>query len=108
MSNNATTADSSGEQTPHIDSEDGLWLPAEFRTFTGQIVFRTPRSTIQHRNNTGELDPYYGLIDETHFGPEDEIHQPSNPKLAPNQITIKQEGEEAVTFTLPDPTNNGN
>lgn len=87
-----------GQPTPHLDADDGLWIPPRFRQFTGQIVFRTPRATIQHFGD--DLGPYYGLIDESHFGPQDDIVDPKNPDLAPDQVRIAPQGEPGETFTL--------
>lgn len=50
-----------------FDAVDGLWIPPEVREFNRQIVFRTPRATIQHFGSE-PLDPYYGMITEDSFG----------------------------------------
>lgn len=85
---------------PHLDDR-GLWIPPHLREFTSQIVFRTPRATIQHfESGGGELDPYYGMIDESHFGDPDEMMDPKNPELAPNRVSIKPQGEEAVVYEI--------
>jgi len=44
-------------ETLHVDADRGLWLPPELRDFEKQIVFRTPRATLQHFGS-GPLDPY--------------------------------------------------
>jgi|AntDeeMetageno50_2_1112565.scaffolds.fasta_scaffold00768_2 hypothetical protein len=82
----------------HI-GENGLWVPPELREFEGQVVFRTPRSTLQHFGST-DLDPYYGMIDESDFGEEDELTDPQNPELVPDQVSIKHQGEPAETFPV--------
>lgn len=91
----------------HLDDESGLWIPPELRSFTGQVVFRTPRMTIQHyQSGGGDLDPYYGMIDATHFGDPEDLSTCLNPELAPDQVSIKPQGEEAVILpvaTDPDP-----
>jgi len=43
-------------ETLHVDADRGLWLPPELRDFEKQIVFRTPRATLQHFGS-GPLDP---------------------------------------------------
>ncbi len=81
----------SDERELHI-GESGLWVPPEVRDFDRQIVFRTPRATIQHFGS-GEMQPYYGMIDASHFnqsGNENVKH----PELLPNYVSIKPEGEE--------------
>ena len=83
----------------HVDAERGLWLPPEVRTFEQQIVFRTPKGTIQHFGSTA-LDPYYGLIDADSFGDIEEFRDPKNPELAPNQVSIKKQGEEPIVFEV--------
>jgi hypothetical protein len=82
----------------HLD-EDGLWIPPEFRDYTGQIVFRTPRATIQHFGSSS-LDPYYGMIDKSHFGDPEQMRDPRNPELAPNSVKIKPQGEDAVVLDV--------
>ncbi|MFA1612032.1 hypothetical protein [Halobellus rubicundus] len=82
-------------------TESGLWIPPALRSFTSQVVFRTPRSTIQHfESGSGGLDAYYGLIDESDFGPADEFRDPKNPELAPDRVSIKPQGEESLTFSV--------
>ena len=89
----------STEQTPHLDRRDGLWVPPELRSFNRQIVFRTPRSTIVHFGSD-DLEPYYGMIDESHFGTEEDLYHVQNPELVPDSLTIKKEGEEPVEFRI--------
>ena len=83
----------------HVDADHGLWLPPEIRTYDKQIVFRTPRTTIQHFGSD-DLDPYYGLIDEDSFGDPGDFRDPKNPELAPNRVSIKPQGEEAIVFEV--------
>lgn len=84
----------------HLGS-DGLWIPVDLREFTAQVVFRTPRATIQHfQSGGGELEGYYGLIDESHFGDPAEMRDPKNPDLAPDSVSIKPQGEDLVTFVV--------
>lgn len=84
----------------HIGT-DGLWIPPEFREFTAQIVFRTPRATIQHfQRGGGQMDGYYGSIDESHFGDPEEMLDPRNAHLAPNKVSIKPQGEEATILVV--------
>lgn len=86
--------------TTHI-GESGLWIPPQLREFTGQVVFRTPRGTIQHyQSGGGELEPYYGMIDESAFGPAEEFRDAGNPKLAPDNVSIKHQGEEPIVLTV--------
>ena len=88
-------------QELHLSYERGLWIPPELREFTAQVVFRTPRSTIQHFESApGHLDAYYGMIDETHFGDIKEFRDPQNPELAPNRVSIKHQGEEPQVFEV--------
>ncbi|SMO69974.1 hypothetical protein [Halorubrum cibi] len=100
----ARVAADGGEPTSdtlHLSSENGLWIPMELRSFTGQVVFRTPRATIQHfQSGGGSLDAYYPMIDSSHFGNADELSSPQNPKLAPNQVSIKPQGENARVFEV--------
>ncbi len=80
---------------------DGLWIPMELREFTAQVVIRTPRATIQHyQSGGGVLDGYYGGVDETHFGPADDLRDPRNPGLAPDQVSIKPQGKDAVVLDV--------
>lgn len=44
--------------------------------------------------------PYYGMIDESHFGDPDEMMDPKNPELAPNRVSIKPQGEDAVVYEI--------
>ena len=89
------------DDTPalHVDPDHGLWIPPEIREFEKQIVFRTPRATIQHFGS-GKLDPYYGMIDEDSFGDAEELSDPKNPELAPNQVSIKPQGEDATVYDV--------
>ena len=81
--------------------ELGLWIPPELRDFEAQVVFRTPRATIQHfESDGGHLDPYYGLIDESHFGDPEDMMDPRNPYLAPNRVSIKPQGEDPITLEV--------
>ena len=92
-------ADGGLEET-HI-SDEGLWIPPELREFTSQIVFRTPRGTIQHFQSGGDdLGAYYGLIDESHFGEPETMRDAKNPDLAPDRVSIKPQGEEAVELVV--------
>lgn len=75
----------------------GLWIPPELREFEQQIVFRTPRSTIQHFGSQ-PLEGYYGMIDESHFG--DDVDDGQNPSLAPDRVSIKPQGEDAREFRV--------
>lgn len=87
------------EQAPHLDRRDGLWVPPELREFHRQIVFRTPRATIVHFGSD-DLEPYYGMVDESHFGEEEDLYHVQNPELVPDGLTIKKEGEEPVEFRI--------
>lgn len=74
--------------------DDGLWIPPALREFTTQVVFRTPRATIQYYEpGTGELDRWCSLIDESHFGDVADLNEPLNPGLAPNVVRIERQGE---------------
>jgi len=83
----------------HVDTDLGLWLPPEVRDFEKQIVFRTPRSTLQHFGSS-DLDPYYGMIGEDSFGDAEEMDSPQNPELAPNCVSIKPQGDDAIVFEV--------
>lgn len=88
------------DHSTHLTTE-GLWIPPDLREFTAQVVIRTPRATIQHfQPGGGELDPYYGMIDESDFGDPGDMRDPRNPKLAPTTVSIKPQGEEAVTLEV--------
>lgn len=80
----------------HVNRENGLWIPPQFRD-EGQVIIRTPRATIQHH---GDLGSYYGMIDESHFGSPDEFRDAKNEHLAPDQVSIKNAGEDAETFNV--------
>ena len=71
----------------HI-GENGLWVP-----------FRTPRATLQHFGSS-PLEPYYGMIDASHFGTEEELSSMQNPELAPNEVSIKHQGEDPDIFPV--------
>jgi len=89
-----------GLQETYIGDE-GLWIPPELRESSEQVVFRTPRGTIQHfQTNGGDLGAYYGLIDESHFGDPNTFRDPKNPELAPDRVSIKPQGEEPVTLVV--------
>jgi len=62
-------------------------------------VFRTPRATLQHFGS-GPLDPYYGMITEDSFGDPEEMRDPQNPELAPNRVSIKEQGTDAIVFEV--------
>lgn len=84
----------------HLDP-DGLWIPPELREFDRQVVVRTPASTTVHFGpEEKRLDAYLGGIDEREFGPADGFRDPRNPDLAPDQVSIKPEGEEPVVLTV--------
>lgn len=102
VSENDTTTESADDvEELHIGA-DGLWIPSDLREFDRQIVFRTPRASIQHFTNDapGELDAYYGMIDASNFGDPDDMLHPKNPELAPNRVSIKPEGEPAQVFPV--------
>lgn len=82
-----------------IVDDRGLFLPASLREFGQQIVFRTPKATIQHFGSE-PLDAHYGSVDESHFGDPDELREPRNPDLAPDRVRIKPAGEEAIEATV--------
>lgn len=89
------------DRETHLDETEGLWIPPDLREFTAQVVFRTPRTTIQHfESGGGHLDPYYGMISESDFGDPDEMRDPKNADLAPNRVRIKPQGEEPVELTV--------
>jgi hypothetical protein len=88
------------EHETHI-GDNGLWIPPELREFTGQVVFRTPRATIQHfQSGGGDLEPYYGMIDESHFGAASMFRDLRNPDLVPNRVLIKPRGEEPTMLSV--------
>lgn len=91
-------SESKSQTETHL-GEDGLWIPPELREFDSQVVIRTPRGTVQHFGD-GPLDAYYGLVDESAFGEVDEFRDPKNPELAPNRVSIKPQGEDAVTLEV--------
>lgn len=85
----------------HVDPERGLFIPPALREFDRQIVLRTPRGTIQHfQSGGGRLDGYYGLIGAKDFGAPEDLRNPKNPRLAPDRVSIKPEGEPAVEMTV--------
>jgi hypothetical protein len=86
------------ERTTYID-EDGIRIPKEVRDFGSQLVVRTPRSTIQHFGNN-PMDPFYPMVSADDFGPADEFRDPKNPDLAPDRVSFKPAGEDAVTYTV--------
>ena len=92
-------SDNESSATPHIDEDEGLWVPPRFREFDRGIVFRTPRGTIQHFGSN-PLDPYYGMITADDFGDADELYDCRNPQLAPNKVSIKPYGEDAQVFDV--------
>lgn len=102
MTDGGTSADGSSRST-HLDDK-GLWIPDDLREFTAQVVFRTPRATIQHfQSGGGDLDGYYGMIDESHFGdPEESRFDWNNPELAPDCVSIKLQGEDPVVLEVAD------
>lgn len=90
-----------GLETTHLDEHDGLWIPPRYREFNVQIVFRTPRATIEHfQSGGGEVDAYYGMINESHFGDPDDMRDPKNPGLAPDRVSIKPRGEPATVLEV--------
>lgn len=90
----------SGTETRELHiGENGLWIPPELRDFDRQVVFRTPRATVQHFGSD-DLDPYYGMIDESHFGSGEELPDAKHPELAPNRVSVKFEGEDPITFPV--------
>jgi hypothetical protein len=89
------------DRTTHVDPERGLWISKDLREFTGQIVFRTPRATIQHfQSDRGELDAYYGLIDATHFGDLASMWGLRYADLAPRRVSIKPQDEDAIVLEV--------
>jgi hypothetical protein len=90
-------SEESSDYHTHIDEDEGLWIPPELRQFESQVVIRTPRATIQHfESGDGELDAYYGMVDESDFGDVEQMRDPKNPELAPRHMSIKPQGEDAV------------
>ncbi|WP_284010331.1 hypothetical protein [Haloarcula pelagica] len=87
-----------GCRETHI-GESGLFVPSDLREFEGQVVFRTPRSTIQHFGST-DLDAYYGMVEPGDFGDPDQFRDAQNPGLAPDRLTIKPRGEDPVEFVV--------
>lgn len=102
----SSTAENEPPNT-HLDPECGLWIPPQFREFESQIVIRTPRATIQHFGNP-PLDPYYGMVDASHFGDTEEMRDPKNPDLAPDRIRIKPQGEDATELAVDRPSTDAN
>lgn len=84
--------------TTHVD-DDGLRIPPEVRDFERQIVIRTPASTIQHFGSDS-MQPYYPMVSTDDFGDADSFRNPRNPDLAPDRVSIKREGEDAVVYTV--------
>jgi len=82
----------------YLDETEGLWIPMRFRE-TRQLVIRTPRATIQHFPGDS-VEGYHGMIDGSHFGQPEDLFDCRNPDLAPDQVSLKAEGEPAETFTL--------
>jgi hypothetical protein len=82
----------------HVD-EDGLRIPEDYREFDSQIVFRTPRSTIQHFGSE-PVGPYYPMVGPEQFQPAADIRDARNPELAPNRVSIKPQGEPAEVFEV--------
>jgi hypothetical protein len=80
----------------HVDSENGLWVPSELRD-ASQIVFRTPRATVQ---SYGDIGAYHEGIDASHFGAADEFDDVQNPELVPDMVSIKPAGEDARQFAV--------
>lgn len=89
------------DETLHVDGDFGLWVPPQFREFEKQVVFRTPKGTIQHFGSE-PLDPYYALIDASAFGEADELRDCRNPELAPDRVSIKPQGEDPQVFEVDD------
>lgn len=87
--------------TLYVDDERGLWVPPSLREFDRQVVFRTPKGTIQHFGSE-PLDAFYALIDESAFGEAGEIRDCRNPELAPNRVSIKPQGDEPLVFEVAD------
>jgi predicted RNA-binding Zn-ribbon protein involved in translation (DUF1610 family) len=91
-----------GREVPdetHLDS-DGLYIPHSLREFDRQVVIRTPRTTHQFFSSDGELPAYYGLVTDDEFGDPAEFREAKNPELAPDRVSIKPEGEDAVVLTV--------
>ncbi|SEO73084.1 hypothetical protein SAMN05216388_1017132 [Halorientalis persicus] len=87
------------KHTTHLDPDRGLWIPPGLREYGQQVVIRTPRATHQIFGSDC-LDSYHGLVHETDFGSADEHNDPKNARLAPDKVTIKPAGEEAVELQV--------
>ncbi|WP_324662428.1 hypothetical protein [Haloarcula sediminis] len=94
----ATDGGNTGDRQTHL-GESGLWIPTDLREFDQQIVFRTPKGTIQHFGSES-LDGYYGMVTAEDFGPAEDFTDPKNPDLAPNRVRIKPQGEEPIEFVV--------
>ena len=99
-----TTSTDNTDQTDerietHIDEDKGLRIPSELQSIDEKLVIRTPRATIDHPKSI-ELGEYYGMVDDSHFGPKESIDRPQNPSLAPNTVTIKPYGEEKIELVI--------
>jgi hypothetical protein len=90
--------DRTGERSTHI-GRNGVWIPPYLRAFDAQIVFRAPKVTIQHFSSD-DLEPYYGAINESHFGDAEGMYDVTNPSLVPNRMTVKPQGEDAITLVV--------
>lgn len=91
------------ETGPLRVTQDGLRLPKYLREFEGQVVFRTPRGTVQHFGST-PLDGYYGMVRPRDFGTAEEFRDAQNPSLAPDRVSIKKQGEDTLTFQITEET----
>lgn len=80
-------------------SEDlGLWIPEHLREFTAQIVFRTPKTTIQHfESDGGNLGTHYRVITPDQFDTDPDCR---NENLYPDKVSIMPQGEDEEIFTV--------
>lgn len=84
-------------------TEDGVYIPERLRETDGQVVIRTPRTTIQHFS-LPQLGPTYAMVRQDHFGPVESFDRGEdslrNPHLVPNRMSVKHEGEDPVILEV--------
>lgn len=82
-----------------VTEADGLCLPDEYADLEGGVglVIRAPQITLDMKPNTHPKGYFSQAIVPRHWSDEGELQ---NPELLPDQVSLKQYGEDAEVFRV--------
>lgn len=82
-----------------VDDVDGLELPESYCTHTGNLVVRTPTSTVQWFSSGDDpVGPYFESVRPHHFDADSDDLR--NSHLLPDKVSLKKYGEDAEVFAV--------